>query len=61
MSGLFRWVGLLFLLLHFLDILPIFIRALEERSFVAGNIRVTLYELARVLILKHFFLSITCF
>lgn len=49
MSGLFRWVGLPILLLHLLDVLPVFIKALEEISLTVGNIQVTLYGLARVL------------
>ncbi len=49
MSRLFRWVGLPVLLLHLVDILPVFIKNLEEISFVAGNIQVTLYGLVRVL------------
>lgn len=49
MSRLFRWVGLPVLLLHLVDILPVFIKTLEEISFVAGNIQVTLYGLVRVL------------
>jgi hypothetical protein len=49
MSTLFRWVGLPILLLHLLDVLPFFIKALEEISLEVGNIQVTLYGLARVL------------
>jgi small-conductance mechanosensitive channel len=49
MSGLFRWVGLPILLLHLLDVLPVFIKALEEISLTVGNIQITLYGLARVL------------
>jgi small-conductance mechanosensitive channel len=49
MSALFRWVGLPILLLHLLDVLPIFIKALDEISLTVGNIQVTLYGLARVL------------
>jgi len=49
MSALFRWVGLPILLLHLLDVLPIFIKALEEISLTVGNIQVTLYGLVRVL------------
>jgi small-conductance mechanosensitive channel len=49
MSGLFRWVGLPILLLHLLDVLPIFIKALEEISLTVGNIQITLYGLVRVL------------
>lgn len=48
-SALFRWLGLPILLLHLLDVLPIFIRAFEEISLSVGNIQVTLYGLARVL------------
>jgi small-conductance mechanosensitive channel len=49
MSGLFRWVGLPILSLHLLDVLPIFIKALEEISLTVGNIQITLYGVARVL------------
>jgi small-conductance mechanosensitive channel len=49
MSVLFRWVGLPILLLHLLDVLPIFIKVLEEISLTVGNIQVTLYGLSRVL------------
>jgi small-conductance mechanosensitive channel len=49
MSVLFRWVGLPTLLLHLLDVLPIFIKVLEEISLTVGNIQVTLYGLSRVL------------
>ncbi|PKG97721.1 mechanosensitive ion channel family protein [Paraglaciecola sp. MB-3u-78] len=49
MSALFRWVGLPILLLHLLDVLPVFIKVLEEISLTVGNIQVTLYGLARVL------------
>jgi small-conductance mechanosensitive channel len=49
MSGLFRWVGLPIVLLHLLDVLPIFIETLEEVSLTVGNIQVSLYGLARVL------------
>jgi small-conductance mechanosensitive channel len=54
MSILFRWVGLPILLLHLLDVLPVFIKALEEISLEAGNIQVTLYGLTRVLFFGAF-------
>lgn len=49
MSGLFRWIGLPIVLLHLLDVLPLFIEVLEEVSLTVGNIQVSLYGLARVL------------
>jgi small-conductance mechanosensitive channel len=54
MSTLFRWVGLPILLLHLLDVLPVFIKALEEISLEAGNIQVTLYGFTRVLFFGAF-------
>jgi small-conductance mechanosensitive channel len=48
MSGLFRWVGLPILLFHLLDVLVVFIKALEEISITVGNIQLSLYGLSRV-------------
>jgi small-conductance mechanosensitive channel len=49
MSALFRWIGLPILLLHLVELLPSFIKVLEEISLTIGNIQITLYGLTRVL------------
>lgn len=53
-ASLFRWVGLPILLLHLLGLLPTVIQALEEISLEVGNISVSAYGVARVLIFGSF-------
>lgn len=49
-ATLFRWIGLPILLLHLLGYLPTVTKALEEISLDVGNVGVSAYGLARVLI-----------
>lgn len=53
-ATLFRWVGLPIVLLHLLDLLPTVISALEEMSLEVGNISISAYGVARVLIFGSF-------
>ena len=49
-ASFFRWIGLPILALHLLGFLPAVISALEEISLSVGNVQVSAYGLARVLI-----------
>lgn len=53
-ASLFRWLGLPILLLHLLGFLPTVIGALEEVSLDIGNVSVSAYGVARVLIFGSF-------
>lgn len=49
-ANVFRWVGLPILFMHMLGILPIIIVALESISITLGNVEISAYGVARVLI-----------
>jgi len=53
-ASLFRWVGLPILMLHLLGFLPTVIQALEEISLDVGNVSISAYGVARVLIFGSF-------
>lgn len=53
-ASLFRWVGLPIVLLHLLGLLPTVIAALEEMSLEVGNISISAYGVARVLVFGSF-------
>ena len=53
-ASLFRWVGLPILMLHLLGLLTTVINALEEISLDVGNVSVSAYGVARVLIFGSF-------
>lgn len=53
-ASMFRWIGLPILFLHILDLLPTVISALEEISLDVGNVSVSAYGVARVLIFGSF-------
>lgn len=53
-ASLFRWVGLPILMLHLLGLLTAVTRALEEISLDVGNVSISAYGVARVLIFGSF-------
>jgi small-conductance mechanosensitive channel len=53
-ASLFKWVGLPILMLHLLGLLTTVINALEEISLDVGNVSVSAYGVARVLIFGSF-------
>jgi small-conductance mechanosensitive channel len=53
-ASFFRWIGLPILLLHLLEVLPFVITTLEGISLEVGNINVSAYGVARVLIFGSF-------
>ncbi|MCZ2722341.1 mechanosensitive ion channel [Marinomonas sp. 15G1-11] len=53
-ASLFRWIGLPILLLHLLNFLPTVIGALEEISLDVGNVSISAYGVARVIIFGSF-------
>ncbi|WP_339723633.1 mechanosensitive ion channel domain-containing protein [uncultured Paraglaciecola sp.] len=53
-ASLFRWVGLPILMLHLLSLLTTVINALEEISLDVGNVSISAYGVARVLIFGSF-------
>lgn len=53
-SSAFKWIGLPLIFLKLVGLLPLFIRSLENISIVVGNIEVSAYGVARVLIFGGF-------
>ncbi|MFQ3208498.1 MAG: hypothetical protein ACI9IT_002665, partial [Glaciecola sp.] len=52
--SLFRWIGLPILFLHLVGLLPAIIGALEEISISVGNVNISAYGVARVLVFGGF-------
>ncbi len=53
-ASMFRWVGLPILLLHILGLLPPVVASLEEISLDVGNISVSAYSFAKIVIFGSF-------
>ena len=53
-ASLFRWIGLPILALHLLGLLGTVISALQEMSLDVGNVSISVYGVARVLIFGSF-------
>lgn len=53
-ASLFKWLGLPILFLHLLGLLPVVTNVLEEISLDVGNISISAYGVARVLIFGSF-------
>ncbi|MFQ3251072.1 MAG: small-conductance mechanosensitive channel [Glaciecola sp.] len=53
-ATLFKWIGLPILFLHLIGVLPGIIKILEEISISVGNVNVSVYGVARVLVFGGF-------